>query len=58
MIRNRLKIFEIIIAFLIDNKDEKSCFLKKIFLFADIAIDITFEIFFLVWSNIKINFIN
>lgn len=40
-------------AFLIiDNKDEKSHFFKKTFLFADISMDITLKMFFLTLSNI------
>lgn len=55
----RLKTCEIVIVFFsIDNKNRKSCFFEKTFLLTDISIYITFEIAFLIMSNIKINFNN
>ena len=53
----KLDIFDILIAsFFIENKEEKSCFFKKTFLLADISIDITLRILFLILSNNKIEF--
>lgn len=54
---SRLEIFDIVIAFFwIDNKNGKSCFFKRTFLLADISINITFGMFFLILSNVKDNF--
>lgn len=51
--------FEMIITlFLIDNKDEKSCFSKKMFLLTNISMDIAFEIVFFIISNNRINYNN
>lgn len=53
------KTFGMVIAsFIINNKDGKSCFLEEIFLSANISINIAFEIFFLILSNVQTNFIN
>lgn len=46
----------IIVSFSIDDKDGKYRFFKKIFLFADITMDVTFEMSFLNLSNVYINF--
>lgn len=55
----KLKFFGIIIiCFLIDNKNKKSRLFKKTFLLADISMNITLEISFLILNNIKINFTN
>lgn len=51
--------FEIVITSLImDNKDKKSYFFKKIFQFAKMSMNVLFVITFLTLSNIKINFNN
>lgn len=55
---NKLKIFRMVNFFLIDNKNKKSRFFEKISLLANININITLGIPFLILSNIKINFIN
>lgn len=56
---SRLKTYKIVITlFYIDNKDGKSCFLKKTFLFTDIRMDVAFEMFFLILSNVKVDFNN
>lgn len=50
--------FRIVIAtFKIDNKETKFRFFKRIFLFANFSIDIVFIILFLIFSNLKINFL-
>lgn len=49
--------FDMVIAsFLIDDKDKKSYFFKKIFLLANININITIRMLFLILSNIQNNF--
>lgn len=55
----RLKTYKMIIAlFPVDDKDEKSCFIEITFILADICIYIAFGMFFLILSNIEINFNN
>lgn len=39
-----------------DDKNGKFCFFKKIFLLADISMNITFKMAFLTLSNVQINF--
>lgn len=48
----------LIVFFLIDDKDGESYFLKKIFLLTDISMNIAFKMFFLILSNVKVNFTN
>lgn len=51
--------FHKVIAFvLVDDKDKKSRFFKKIFLLANISIDIAFEILFHILNNIQIDYNN
>lgn len=45
-----------IALFQVDDKDEKSRFFEEIFLLANISIDVTFRILFLIFRNIKKNF--
>lgn len=55
----RLKTYKmIIVLFQIDNKDGKFCFFEKTFILAYISIDVAFGLFFLILSNIKVNFNN
>lgn len=42
----------VIVFFLVDNKDKKSCFFEETFLLADISIAIAFGMFFLILSNV------
>lgn len=54
---SRLQTFGIVIAsFLMKNKDRKSRFFDKTFLLVDISMDVTFEIFFFILSNVDVNF--
>lgn len=56
---NRLTIFgKVITSFLVDNKNKKFRFFEESFLLIHISINITFEIFFLTLSNVKINLNN
>lgn len=56
---NKLKTFGMIIAsFLINDKDEKSCFFEKTFLLVNNRMNITFEILFFILNNGWINFNN
>lgn len=56
---SRLEIFGLVITFVVvDNKDKKFRFFEEVFLLANINIGITFKIFFLILSNIKIEFNN
>lgn len=56
---SNIKIFRIVIAsFLIEYKRRKSQFFEKIFLLANISINIVLKIFFLTLSNMEINFMN
>lgn len=41
---------------MVEDKDKKSRFLEETFLLADISMDVAFGIFFLIFSNIEINF--
>lgn len=45
-------------SFLMDDKRKKSQFFKKIFLLADISMNVTLKIFFIILSNTKVNFTN
>lgn len=45
-----------IVSFLMEEKEERSCFFKKKFLLANISIDTTLGILFLTWSNVEIDF--
>lgn len=47
-----------IASFLVDDINKKSSFFKKVFLLADISIDVALKMFFLILSNIKVNFNN
>lgn len=49
---------KIITLFQVDDKDKKFRFFTKSFLFFDISINVVFEMFFLILSNIEINFNN
>ena len=52
-----LAIFNIVISiFLIIDKDEKVRFFKKIFLLANISLDMVCKISFLIFNNINIKF--
>lgn len=54
---SRLMIYRMVIAlFQLDNKDKKSHFFKKTFLLANISIDVALKMFFLILSNIEVNF--
>lgn len=54
-----LEIFGIVIAsFIINDKDKNFRFFEETFLLADISMNITFEMFFLILKNIQINFNN
>lgn len=54
-----LEIFGILItSFLVYDKNKKFWFFEEIFLLANIDIYITFEMLFLILSNIEINFTN
>lgn len=56
---SRLKIFGMVIVFfLIDDKDEKSCFFKEIISLANISINVALGISFFTLSNVKVNFTN
>lgn len=56
---SRLETFGmVIVSFLVENKDGRSCFFEKISLLADIIIDIALGISFLTLCNIKVNFNN
>lgn len=56
---NRQRLYEMAIAlFQVDHKDENSRFFDKLFLLADINMDITFGILFLIMRNVKVNFNN
>lgn len=56
---SKLKTFGIVITcFLINDKDEKSCFFEETFLLADISMNITFEMLFLTLNNAEVNFNN
>lgn len=46
----------IITSFSINDKDKGSWFFEKIFLFADIGMDVIFKMFFFTSSNIEIDF--
>lgn len=46
----------IITTFLVNNKNKKSRFLEETFLLIEISMNIAFGIFFLILSNIKIDF--
>ena len=55
---SKLNIFDIIIASLSKkNKEEKSCIFEKMFLLANISMNIALKISFLTLSNIEINFV-
>lgn len=54
-----LKIFDIVItSFLVEDKDKKFCFFEKIFLLADISMDVALGMLFLNLSNVEVNFVN
>lgn len=56
---NRLSSYNIIIAsFQMNRKYRKIRFFEKTFLLADIGIDITFEILFVILIIVKVNFNN
>lgn len=42
--------------FLVDDKNKKSYFFEKTYIFANKSINVIFEIFFLILSNIEVNF--
>lgn len=56
---NRLATFNIVIEFFtMENQTKKFRFFKETFLMADISINITLKIFFIILHNVKINFTN
>lgn len=55
----KLNSISIVIAlFLIKDKDKKFHIFDKIFLLANLNIDIILEMFFLILNNIKVNFVS
>ena len=55
----KLDTFEMVIAsLLVENKEGKSRFFEKIFLLADISMDITLGMLFLIFSNVVIDFVD
>lgn len=56
---NKLKTYRIVIAlFQADDKDKKSRFFEKTFLFADIYMDVAFGMLFIIFSNVEVNLNN
>ena len=56
---SKLDTFDIVITcFLVEDKEKSFRFFEKIFLFADISMDIILDMSFLTLSNVKIHFVN
>lgn len=50
---SKLNTFGMVIAlFFVEDKEQRSCFFKKMFLLADINIDITLDMFFFTLTNV------
>lgn len=56
---SRLEAYKMVIAlFQVNDQDKKDCLFKKKFLLTDISMNIAFRLFFLILSNIEVNFNN